>query len=68
MMQLDLGNRVLITITGQPAQAITNAVFLIDAVRDAVQNLDPRLLCMLRDVVNKEVLSRSDIITKQAEI
>ena len=68
MIPLDLGNRVLITITGQPEQAITNAVFLIDAVRDAVQNLDPRLLCMLRDVVNKEVLSRSDIITKQTEV
>ena len=68
MMQLDLGSKVAITIAGQPEQATTNAVFLIDAVRDAVQNLDPRLLCMLRDVVNKEVLSRSDIITKQTEV
>ena len=68
MMQLDLGSKVAITITGQPEKAITNEVFLVDAVKEALATLNSRILVILREAVNKETLSRSDIITKQTEV
>ena len=68
MMQLDLGTKVAITITSQPEQATTNAVFLIDAVKEALATLNNRVLVILREAVNKETLSRSDIITSQPPV
>jgi len=68
MMQLDLGTKVAITITGQREKAITNEVFLADAVIEALPKLDSRVLVIMRDAINRETLSRSDIITKQTEI
>ena len=68
MMQLDLGTKVAITITGQREKAITNEVFLVDAVKEALATLNSRILVILREAVNKETLSRSDIITKQTAV
>ena len=68
MMQLDLGTKVAITITGQPEKAITNEVFLIDAVVLALPKLNIRNLVILRNAINREALSRSDIITSQLTV
>ena len=68
MMQLDLGVKVEVTITGQKEPAITNEVFLIDAVVAALAKMNARNLVTLRNAVNKETLGRSNIITEQTAV
>ena len=68
MHALELGTKVHITITGQPEQAITNEVFLADALIEALPKLDSRVLHTIRQAVSKEALSRSAILANQSAI
>ena len=67
-MALELGIKVPIVITGDPEPHETNAVFLLDAVRDSLHNIDDSLLGMLYRDVKREVLGRSFIINSQTKV
>lgn len=67
-MQLELGTKVPIVITGDPEPHETNAVFLLDAVHDSLRKLDDNLLSMLYHDVKREVLGRSFIINSQTKV
>ena len=65
---LDLSSKIKITITGQKSQAITNEVFLANAVMEALPKLSGDVLTIIARAVKRETLSRSDIIKNQTSI